>query len=469
MADALLVIDQGGHASRAALIDSAGRIGALAEMAIATRHPAPGWVEHDAEAVLASVVGALDQLASQTSGWPPPIAAALCCQRASVLAWDRVDGRPLTPVLSWQDTRAATDLAALELDVDAVAVCTGVRPNAHFGASKLSWLLRHDAAVAAARRAGRLRLGPLGAFLQERLSGRPGCPASLAQRTLLYAIDRGDWSPALLQAFAIDSEWLPPLRADRADHGSLNWAGRELPLRLSAGDQNLVPWAFAPLPADAGVLNLGTGGFLFVAPARPPKPSLPLLRSVVPESRLAGSVWLEATVNGAGAAFEWLRREHALAALDWTALADPRPAAVYFRNSVGGVGSPWWRAPAPAPGFSTPPADESEALRAVAISLVALLAGNLEVLSAAGMAPARLAVGGGLSRSLPLLQLLADGLGLPLQPWPQHELSLLGAWACCGGRVTAGSVAAIEPGPRSPQRRAEVAAALAWLNQQLAA
>ena len=78
-----------------------------------------------------------------------------------------------------------------------------------------------------------------------------------------------------------------------------------------------------------------------------------------------GDYYLEGTVNGAGAAVEWAAQHFDL--VDWQSRL-PRwletvTAPPVFLNSIGGLGSPWWR-PGPAAGFldcsdisAVPPAD----------------------------------------------------------------------------------------------------------------
>src|SRR5689334_2305870 len=106
MPGCVLVLDQGGHASRAMLVDRQGRVLAQAERRIATQRTGSNKVEHSATALLHS----LQQVAAAAiTALPSSIeieAAGLATQRSSIACWERDSARPLSPVLSWQDRRA---------------------------------------------------------------------------------------------------------------------------------------------------------------------------------------------------------------------------------------------------------------------------------------------------------------------------------------------------------------------------
>lgn len=428
-----LVVDQGGHASRAIVHDAQAKVIARSEVAIQTRRPAPGWVEHDAEAVLASVEQAILSVITASQIQATRLRSlALSCQRASVLAWRRRSGVALTPVLSWQDTRAADLLDARLPNLNQVSGITGVRPNAHFGASKLRWLGDHSISVRQALDVDDLAWGPLASFLLQRLANsRPYFAShSIAQRTLLFDIHRADWSPILCAAFSIPPAGLPACVADLTEHGVFDRFGLRLPIRLVAGDQNLLPAALGVRWGAAGVLNLGTGAFVLLPSQGECSTDGGLLRSVIPGSDTPPDWAWEGTINGAGAAFEWLAATQGATATDWSRLTAPglTERSALFLNRVGGLGSPFWQ-PDSRADFDHPPEDSDEAGWAVAESIGFLLRANLDALRRQCRAPHSLWVGGGLARSRGLCQLLADISGCELQVAADHELSARGATA----------------------------------------
>jgi glycerol kinase len=120
----VLAIDQGTSGTKAIVVDEAGQVISIAEIALRPDYLPGGGVEQDPEALYASVVDAgrraLDQAGVTVS------AVALANQGETVLAWDRRTGRPLTPAIVWQDRRAESICAALAGSADTVAAQTGL-------------------------------------------------------------------------------------------------------------------------------------------------------------------------------------------------------------------------------------------------------------------------------------------------------------------------------------------------------
>jgi glycerol kinase len=108
----LLGIDEGTSAVKAVLFDSDLRPVKEARREKALRQPKPGWVEQDAEEVLATVADAVAELLADDPG--EIAACGLDHQGESVLAWDADSGRPLTPIVTWQDKRSQEVLDRLE-------------------------------------------------------------------------------------------------------------------------------------------------------------------------------------------------------------------------------------------------------------------------------------------------------------------------------------------------------------------
>ena len=126
------------------MVDEAGQVVSIAEVAVRPEYLAGGGVEQDPEALFNSVVGAGREALAQAG--IPVAAVALANQGETVLAWDPDTGRPLTPALVWQDRRAEAICA------DAVGVRGHRSPSApglcvdpYFSAPKMAWLRdEHD-------------------------------------------------------------------------------------------------------------------------------------------------------------------------------------------------------------------------------------------------------------------------------------------------------------------------------------
>jgi glycerol kinase len=453
-----LALDQGSHASKALIFDGDGRVVAAAETPIETRFPQPGWVEHDPEEIIRSIEQAIAEACAASGAGPLELrAAGLATQRSSVVCWDRVTGEALSPVLSWQDRRNAAWLEAQAFDADRLRALTGLVASPHYGASKLRWCFDHLAAVRQAGAEGRLCCGPLASFVVHRLlAERPLVvdPANAA-RTLLWDLHTGDWSDELLGACGILRQNLPRCVPSRDEYGTLRVGGRPVPLNIVTGDQSAALFAWGEPDSETLFVNIGTGAFVQrLFPEQPP--SVPgMLQGVAWRDSARTVGVLEGTVNGAGAALEWLARERGaeprslVEKIDGWLEAQSEPPL--FVNGVGGLGSPYWRADCPIR-FSAP-ADLSSETVAVLESIVFLLQVNIDTLGAAASglhaAPATIVVSGGLARFDGLCQRIADLSRIPVERPAAIEATSQGvAW------LLSGVVADAPPPSRFCPRRA---------------
>ena len=414
-----LTLDQGGHASRCLIFSASGEVVAAAERAITTLTPQPFWVEHDAEELVRSVyesqVDALTQLGPAAQ---QIVAAGLATQRSSIVAWDRLTGAALTPVISWQDRRAAEWLQTnLHEHTAEISARTGLPLSPHYGASKLRWCLDHVAAVQAARDAKRLCLGPLASFLIYRLTNEHRCladPAN-ASRTLLWNIHQRGWDPWLCDQFGIAQHLLPDSVPSHFPFGTLmsgEASEHAIPLSLVMGDQAAALYGQGLPQPECIYINLGTGAFIqHVAKQGSNQDLAPipgLLTSVVYDSGETCFYSTEATVNGAGAALQWFGAEFQQPdwqeqSAQWLLAPEPTPL---FMNGVGGVGSPFWF-PALANEFIGA-GTLAQRFRAVMESILFLLQTNLQLLQSARPNARHLLVSGGLSQSDWFCQRLAN-------------------------------------------------------------
>ena len=219
-----LSLDQGGHASRALVFDQGGRLRASAECVIRTRTQGRLRVEHAPQALLDSLKKAANVALARLPKRAEVVAAALATQRSSIACWDRRDGRPLSPVISWQDRRAAHRVGSLAPYTQEIRELTGLVLSPHYGASKLAWCLEHLAEVRRARREGRLAAGPLASFIVANLLMEQPCVADPVNggRTQLLDVRRGAWSPRLCEIFGVPVDVLPDC-VPNAYVGSVTW------------------------------------------------------------------------------------------------------------------------------------------------------------------------------------------------------------------------------------------------------
>ena len=465
-----IAIDQGAHATRASAYDARGVVDGAAIVTIATQHNALGHVEHDAEEVVASVVTALAELARivPAARWS---AAGFAVQRSSLAFWDSRDGRPVAPVISWQDRRNAAWLRGLTRKADEVQQLTGLPLSPHYGASKLRWCLDHVPEVRAAAAQGVLRAGPLASYLLHRLLiGRPMlADAANAARTLLWSPYLRDWSDELLALFGVPRAILPKAVGTTWRFGTLAAAGRQVPVGICSGDQSVVPFAAGPLDPRAAYVNLGTGAFV-LRPSGSALRAAPLLTSVIRADEQHYDFALEGTVNGAGAALAWLERHQGAAADRMLALLDAAPLtdaeAPFFLNGVAGLGSPFWK-----PEFESRFVGEGSDLqqcRAVLESVAFLVKANLDEMDRHVAAPGRLVASGGLAGNRLLCRMLAELSQVPVDRYSDREATSRGLAYLVAGEPADFTTPAMQRFEPEPDQRL-LARYLKWLELMRAA
>lgn len=439
-----LVLDQGGHSTRVVVFDASGAVVAQAAIAINTLILQSGWIEQDPSELVASLRFVLDAIAEQLGEQRCQhiTSAALVVQRSSLLAWDRLSRQALSSVLSWQDTRNSAWLEKTLTENhgsirNVIRDKTGLYPNAHYGASKMHWLLDNVPAMKDAASHHTLCIAPLASFLQQQLTAQlttstePVVDAVIASRTMLTETAALHWSPALLDIFDIPLAVLPVIKPTLADYGAIRIANRQLPLRLLGGDQSFFALSHGILFDEKTVfINAGTGAFI-------QQKMLPLS---VPHKLLCAALCIgdseentvfvaEGTVNAAATALDWLwqRVGCTFSGEDWVLAARQTESdstdVPYFINRITASGSPDWL-PAGESFFSM---DASVQLQAIAVleSIVFALQRNLDCLATVQPCE-KIIVSGGLSKLDIFCQSLADLTNKPV--WRSDDVE-----ACARG------------------------------------
>jgi len=432
-----LAIDQGTHASRAVALDRRGRVLASSAQDIDLARPQPDWAEQDGDEMVASIFAAIAQaLAGLGERRRDVVAAGLASQRASCICWDRRDGRPLSPLFSWQDRRAHLWLRQFEPHAEEVHRKTGLFLSAHYGASKLRWALDHLPAVGAARAAGTLCWGPQASFLAFRLLAEhpffadPQCAA----RTQLWNLHTRDWDPELLALFGLPQGFLPKSVPTCHPYGTLRVEDLAIPLAAVNGDQSAAVFAFGWPEEDTAYVNIGTSAFVQRVLTRDPGYVPRQLTGIILDDGATTVYTVEGNVNGAGTALEWLRGELGIEDVvtplpQWLETACEPPL---FLNGIAGLGGPFWK-----PDFASRFVGAGEPWqKAVAVveSIAFLLQANIEEMAKHMPPAARIRVSGGVSRIDGLCRRLAAVSGLPVHRRDDPEATARGIGYLAAGR-----------------------------------
>lgn len=411
-----LVLDQGGHASRAAVVDARCRVLVQDSQSISTSHGGNGQIEHDPYEVVESLFTAAHNVLAELGRDARRLSCAgLATQRSNVVCWDRHSGGALSPIISWQDTRGKSWLSGFSAAAGKVHESTGLRLSAHYGVSKLRWCLDNLGPVKEALEEGRLAWGPMASYLVFQLLEEHPLVAdpATAARTLLWNPLIGDWDRDLLQLFDLPFGPLPRCVPSRYDYGHLILDAYRIPFTVLTGDQSAALFAFGAPADDTVYINTGTGVFLQQCfTGIPEKTSL--LHSVVWHDGVDALRVREGTVNGGASALH-----HEAQHLGLTDFEDRLPAWIeryrnppLFLNGVGGLGSPYWVADFPSRYVDT--GDPGACMVAVLESIIFLIQRNLEEFSGGCTLVRQLVVSGGLANIDGLCKKLAALSRLPV-------------------------------------------------------
>ena len=332
-----IALDLGTTAIKAGLLDSGGKLGNVIARCAPPITVSGGRYESDALAYAEAAEQLLSECRAQAGDCK---SLGMCSQRSSFLVWERAGGRPLTPLISWQDKRGATSCEALRQHENVICTLSGLPLTPYYFAPKLRAVLQANPAWLARLVSGELLAGTLDTFLIWRWSGGRYfvTDAAMAARTQLMDIRQQQWSPWLCELFDIPVGILPKIKPStglnlRLDNG--------MTLQASAGDQSAALVASISEGEPEALVNLGTG--CFVVRYLPNHNTVPVgyLHTLVYMDR-AQQVHLaiEGTLNSIAAALAPYPVEECnpedLAADDIFCVAEPSGlGAPYFRSDIG--------------------------------------------------------------------------------------------------------------------------------------
>ena len=431
MSKLILAIDQGTYSTRAIIFDSQGRVVSSAQQSIILQRHSRTEIEQSPVEILQSMQTVVASVLDDAAVNREQISSAgMATQRSSVVAWNRITGQALSPVLSWQDRRAANSLRQLKGQSHAIEQITGLHLSPHYGASKLQWLLDNNTAVAAALADNTLVMGPLASYLLHHLTD---CDSEViddanASRTLLWNLAQRNWDHTLLECFNIPLRVLPECRPIHFDYGIIHESN--IPVKAVNGDQTAALYAQGFPSTNTITVNIGTGAFVLMPVDDPSTRPDGLLAGISYSDEQTGHYYIEGTVNGAAAALKWAANvfelsevEHSLAG--WL---DEIKTPTLFINTVGALGSPWWQ-DGPAPHFLDARVTGAEAMVAVIESIIFLIQANVALLKSVNPSIDKIRISGGLSSLDSLCQKLANLSGLTVYRPVQVEATARGiAW-----------------------------------------
>ncbi|HVV48571.1 MAG TPA: glycerol kinase GlpK [Polyangia bacterium] len=442
--DLVIAIDQGTTGTTVLVVDATRAVRGRGYREFAQIYPRPGEVEHDPEAIWASVTGALgDALVGVDVR---RIAAlGITNQRETTLLWERDGGRPVANAIVWQDRRTAPLCAALKAagHEPAVRQRTGLVLDPYFSATKIRWLLDNVGGLRARAEAGALAFGTVDSFLIWRLTGGKTHVTDVtnASRTLLFDLHARRFSDELCALFGVPRALLPEVRPSAGRLGETRGVPGlpdGIPIAGVAGDQQAALFGQDCTEAGDAKCTFGTGAFLLMNVGAEPRPSTHGLLTTVAWTLEAGGAAstayaLEGSAFVAGALVQWLRDGLGLIAsapeIEPLARSVPDAGGVTIVPALTGLGAPHWRAEARGLIAGVTRGTTRAHLARAALEAIALQ--NVDLVSAmqadAGRSINHLRVDGGAAANDLLMQIQADLLGVQIFRPEMVESTALGA------------------------------------------
>ncbi|HEX9374316.1 MAG TPA: FGGY family carbohydrate kinase, partial [Roseiflexaceae bacterium] len=307
----ILAIDAGSFSVRCTLFGYDGAAIASGSRRIAHSTSAPDWHEQDAEQIWGALVEVLAELAADYD-LGRVAAVGLANQRGTCMLWDRANGEPLGPVISWSDRRMEPFVAALRDAGHAllVQVTTGAPLHSFYSAPKLRWMLDNLTGAGGLLAVGQLAGGTLDSWLLGRLSGGQAYATdySNAQRTLLLNLATLRWEPELARLFSVPLDILPAPRNGVGICGTTDLPELprlRAPIGAIAGDQTAALLGHGALEPGATKCSYGTSVVPMIFCGPNPVGAPEGLAVIAYAADGATAYGISTTIAGGALALEW--------------------------------------------------------------------------------------------------------------------------------------------------------------------
>jgi gluconokinase len=433
----VLGIDIGTTATKVVGFDPSGRQHAAASIGYPLEEPKPGEAVQDPDVIVRAVLGAVREAAARARAAGAQVAGLACSAAMHTLLGLDAGGRPLTPSVTWADTRAAAQAERLRA-ADGVDLHqrtgTPVHPMAPL--PKLVWFRENEPETFAAVQ----RWAGIKEYVVGRLTGEWVMDISMASATGLLELSRLDWDAHALELAGVGRSQLPQLvatthvlrrlRPEAADQMGL---AADTPLVVGAGDGPLANVGVGAVRPGVAACSIGTSGALRVMVERP---------AVDPLGRvfcyaLTQERWaVGGAVNNGGVVLRWA---HDALAPELPAGSEAALVELAARAPVGSGGllmlpyllgerAPHWTSPARGAYIGLTRAHRREHLLRAALEGVCLqLALVLQSMESAGIDIREIRATGGFARSETWRQMLTDALAMALGFPAADEGSSFGA------------------------------------------
>lgn len=350
----ILALDQGTTGSRAVLFDQKGKVVASEYAEFKQYFPKPGWVEHDANEIWASIVNVVNKCIDKSRINSNNIAAiGITNQRETTVCWDRKTSKPVARAIVWQCRRTADICQKLKKYEKIFQKKTGLLIDAYFSATKIKWYLQNIPGVKEKAKKGNLCFGTIDSWIIWKLTSGKSHVTDMtnASRTLMFNIKTKKWDDELLKILKIPFNILPHVQPSGSIFGKTKKVIKKLPANIPIsgvlGDQQAALYGQGCFQAGTIKNTYGTGCFLVLNTGHKLVYSKKGLLTTLAADFNGNPVYaFEGSIFIGGAVMQWLRDQLKIIKTSESSegaikgLKDTH--GVYFVPAFTGLGAPYW-------------------------------------------------------------------------------------------------------------------------------
>ena len=351
----VIAIDEGTTSTRAVLYDlNQKKIIMQKSSAIKQIYPKPSFVEENANEIYAETLSSLIEILESADDVKKVKGIGITNQRETVIAWDKVTGKPLYNAIVWQCRRTADYISELsKTHGEIIRQKTGLVMDAYFSASKIKWLIDNVPQIREKLAKNEVCFGTVDSFLIYKLTGGKAFVTDVtnASRTMLFNLKTLLYDNELLELFGIPLSSLPKVVSSDAIVGEFEYMGNKIPLCGIAGDQQSALIGQGCFDVGTSKVTYGTGLFMLYNLGENPVISQNGLVTTVAYTIGGKTAYaFEGSVFNAGSTIQWLRDNLGFfkSSKDSEALATSVEdnGGVYLVPAFTGLGAPVWNSDA---------------------------------------------------------------------------------------------------------------------------
>ncbi|MGQ9721217.1 MAG: xylulokinase [Candidatus Jordarchaeum sp.] len=447
----LAAIDAGTIGCRTIIFSENGREIARDYEEYPSTYPRPAWVEQNASDWWRAVCNTSKRAIEKAGINPGDIASiSVTNQRETTVPVDE-DGNPLRNAIVWQDRRTVKqcDEIRQKVGADQIYQIAGLTIDPYFSAPKILWIKENEPKIFDST----YKFMLVHDFIEMKLSNEFITDWSNASRTLLFDVEKFNWSEKICNALEIPPEKLVKTHASGKKIGEVTArAARETgfaegtPVIAGGGDQQCGALGVGVIKPGRIKATMGTGTFLLAYTDKPKRD--PRKRVLFSCHADPGKWVVEASMFTTGSVYRWFRDqlghpEKSVAEIlgkdpyeilcDVAEQAPPGSGGVLLLPHFVGAGAPYWDPDARgvivglALGHT-----RAHLVRAIMEGACFEVRKNIEVMKELGLEFQEVRITGGATRSPLWNQIQADIYNIPVSRGEVEEATSLGAAILAG-------------------------------------